>query len=143
MTDFVERQAEFSPDGAHVAYASDVSGRSEIYVRAYPGPGSVLQISNEGGEHPRWARDGSELFFVSGNGLMAVAIQLKPELHAGRPELLFEGAYDFENLGAIGNYDVFPDGERFVLMKSSMSSVEARTFHVVVNWPEVLLRRER
>ena len=76
-TPFNETNAQFSPDGRWIAYQSDESGRFEIYVQPFPGPGRKVQVSGEGGVQVRWRRDGRGLsYLASGNRLMAVPIQL-------------------------------------------------------------------
>jgi serine/threonine-protein kinase len=140
---FDQRHPMFSPDGRSVAYTSNESGRDEIYVRPYPGPGGMLQISNQGGAQPVWARDGRELFYRQGSNLMAVSIEAEPTFSAGRPRLLFEGDYDVGNIGgsdASSNYDVTADGERFVMVKRVEPESSLRQLNVVLNWFEELKR---
>ncbi|MGH9387992.1 MAG: hypothetical protein ACRD1Z_00125, partial [Vicinamibacteria bacterium] len=81
---------EFSPDGRFLAYASDASGRKEVYVRSLFGPGAVRQVSTSGGDQPAWSGDGRELFYREGARMMAVSIQTQPEFAPGSPKLLFE-----------------------------------------------------
>ena len=77
-TEFDESQGQFSPDGRWVAYASDESGRPEVYVQPFPGPGPKIQISTAGGIQPRWRRDGKELFYrVDVTGKM-MAVRSRP-----------------------------------------------------------------
>ena len=64
-TEFVELAPRFSPDGQWIAYSSNESGRREVYVRPFPGPGGKWQISTQGGVHPYWRRDGKEIFFLT------------------------------------------------------------------------------
>ena len=128
----------FSPDGQWIAYESNESGRHEIYVRPFPGPGGKWQVSTEGGVQPVWARDGKEIFFRSGDRMMAVDVETKPSLRFSKPKVLFEGRY----AGAAGwwgyaNYDVTPDGQRFVMIGNEEESVPAR-IRVILNWAEEL-----
>ena len=75
QTPFNERQGRFSPDGLWVAYNSNESGRDEVYVVPFPGPGGKWQVSTSGGSFPRWRRDGKEIFFLNGgNTVMAAAV---------------------------------------------------------------------
>src|ERR1700739_3608398 len=90
-TKFNEAAAQFSLDGNWVAYASDESGRNEIYVQPYPGPGGKWQISTVGGREPLWNRNSRELFYRNGNKVMAVEITTKPSFSPGTPKMLFEG----------------------------------------------------
>ena len=78
-TPYDERHPMFSPDGRWLAYTSNESGRDEVYVLSYPGPGGKRQISNQGGSQPLWARDGRELFYRNGNRFMAVSVETEPE----------------------------------------------------------------
>ena len=92
-TPFNEGAPRFSPDGRWLAYISDESGRYEIYVQPYPGPGGKWQISTEGGTEPVWNPNGRELFYRSGDKMMAVDIATQPSFAAGKPRMLFEGPY--------------------------------------------------
>jgi Tol biopolymer transport system component len=93
QTRFDEIQGQFSPDGRWLTYASNESGRYEIYVQTFPGAGGRWQISAAGGLQPRWRRDGQELFYVApDNRLMAAPIRVAPgtkALEAGAPVPLF------------------------------------------------------
>jgi len=140
-TKFNEAAAQFSPDGNWVAYASDESGRNEIYVQPYPGPGGKWQISTVGGREPLWNRNGRELFYRNGNKMMAVEIALKPSFSAGTPKMLFEGQYQSLPGMSTPNYDVSPDGQRFLMLRADQQDISARQINVVLNWFEELKRR--
>jgi Tol biopolymer transport system component len=134
-TPFDEIDAMFSPDGRWVAYVSNDTPRNEIYVVPYPGPGAKTQVSIDGGGYPVWNRNGRELFFRSGNKMMAVEVQTGATFRAGTPKVLFEGAYS-------NFYDVSPDGRRFLMLKSDAPrEAPPNELHVVVNWFEELRRR--
>ena len=140
-TRFNEASPRFSPDGRWLAYISDESGRYEIYVHAYPGPGGKWQISTEGGMEPMWNRNGRELFYRNGDKMMEVDIATQPGFAAGKPRMLFEGPYELPPI-PIANYDVSPDGQRFLMLKPSESVGAAPTqINVVLNWFEELKRR--
>jgi serine/threonine protein kinase/Tol biopolymer transport system component len=131
-TSATERQATFSPDGRWLAYASNESGRSEIYVEPVPGPGARWQISNNGGEQPRWGRSGREIFYRDGTALLSVPVTLQPAFQAAKPVELFDRQFD--RGGAVSGYDVSPDGQSFVMTRSEHANpTEVR---VVVGWPE-------
>ena len=138
-TQFNETAPEFSPDGRWLAYASDESGRYEIYVQPYPGPGGKWQISTDGGTEPRWAHSG-EIFYRSGGKMMAVETKLKPTFSADKPKMLFEGSY-LPTLQTMANYDVTPDGQRFLMVKASEQDASARQINVVLNWFEELKQK--
>jgi Tol biopolymer transport system component/tRNA A-37 threonylcarbamoyl transferase component Bud32 len=140
-TPFNETAPRFSPDGRWLAYISDESGRLEIYVQPYPGPGGKWQISTEGGMEPVWNPNGRELFYRNGNKMMAVDISTQSSFVAGKPRMLFEGPYVTPPV-PISNYDVSPDGQRFLMLKSIGSTEAAPTqINVVLNWFEELKRR--
>ena len=127
----------FSPDGRWLAYESTETGRSEIYVQPFPGPGGKWQISTEGGVRPIWARNGRELFYRNGGKLMVASITSDPAFNAGKPRLVFEGRYWHAGL----DYDIAPDGQRFVMIKESEEHGDATQIHVVLNWFEELKSR--
>ncbi|GAI98958.1 unnamed protein product, partial [marine sediment metagenome] len=84
-----QRHGIWSPDGHWIAYASDESGRWEVYVEQYPGSGVKTMISTEGGFQPVWSRDGKELFYRSGDKMIAASIETQPEFRVTRIEELF------------------------------------------------------
>ncbi|MGH9785611.1 MAG: TolB family protein, partial [Terriglobia bacterium] len=130
----------FSPDGRFLAYVSDESGRPEIYVQPFPGPGGKWQISTDGGTEPVWGHNG-ELFYWNGNRLMAVETKTQPTFSAGIPRLLFERAYEHVAIGT-ANYDATADGQRFVMVKATDQEAAAPTqINVVLNWFEELKRK--
>jgi Tol biopolymer transport system component/predicted Ser/Thr protein kinase len=141
QTRFDEASPRFSPDGRWLAYISNESGRNEIYVQPYPGPGGKWQISAEGGTEPVWNPNGRELFYRSGDKMMAVEITTQPSFSAGKPRMLFEGQYQ-PTPATAANYDVSPDGQRFLMLKPSEQAQAAQTqINVVLNWFEELKRR--
>jgi serine/threonine-protein kinase len=133
-TPFTEMFPAFSPDGRWIAYQSDESGRAEIYVQSFPGPGGKWQVSTEGGLRPKWSADGSELFFRSGNRMMAASISPGPAFAAGTPRVLFTGQY-------APPYDVAADG-RF-LMGRDEAPETAPHLSLILNWFEEVTARAR
>jgi Tol biopolymer transport system component/predicted Ser/Thr protein kinase len=129
-----ERQGSLSPDGKWMAYASNESGRSEIYVEPVPGPGGRWQLSTEGGEQPRWARTGREIFYRNGTRMMTVPVETQPAFRAAKPVQLFDAKFD--RGGAIGGYDVSPDGQTFLMTRSERPN--PTEIRVVIGWPELL-----
>ena len=126
-TRFTEAGGTFSSDGRWIAYASDESGRYEIYVRPYPGSGSAIRVSTNGGERASWSRDGRELFYRSGQKLMSVAVTLSPKFTAASPRLLFEGPYT--------SIDASPDGQRFLALEPVEAQIAPLThLNIVLNW---------
>jgi eukaryotic-like serine/threonine-protein kinase len=136
-----EGGAVFSPDGRWLAYQSDESGRDEVYVRPFPGSGGKWQISSEGGAEPVWARSGRELFYRNGDKMMAVVIETTPAFAAAKPTQLFEGHYEMGNYNFLQNYDVSPDGKRFLMVKAGEQAASAVQINVVLNWFEELKQK--
>jgi serine/threonine-protein kinase len=139
-TPSLETAPRFSPDGHFIAYASDESGRLEIYARPYPGPGGKWQISTEGGTEPVWNPKGRELFYRSGNKMMAVDIATQPTFSAGKPKMLFEGPY-VPTPRSFPDYDVSPDGQRFLMLKANEQAQVPAQINVVLNWFEELKQK--
>jgi serine/threonine protein kinase/Tol biopolymer transport system component len=139
QTRFDEAAPQFSPDGRWLAYTSNESGRYEVYVQPYPGPGGKWQISTEGGMEPVWNPNGRELFYRSGDKMMAVEITTQPGFVAGKPRMLFEGQYDSNIPRA--NYDVSPDGQRFLMIKTNKQESAPTQINVVLNWFEELKQK--
>ncbi len=132
----------FSPDGHWLAYVSDESGRNEVYVVPFPGPGGKWQISTEGGAEPVWAWNRKELFYRSGSRMMAVTVATQPAFVAAKRQLLFEGPYEPGFSGAgLPNYDITRDGQRFVMIQGTERPSLPTQITVVLNWSEELKAR--
>ena len=131
QTQFQEALGHFSPDGRWVAYQSNESGRFEIYVVPFPGPGGKWQITTASGLYPRWRRDGTELFYLAlDNTLMAAAVNGKgPSLEVGAVKSLFVAPV----AGIRSAYDVSADGQRF-LINTLPEQAASPPITVVVNW---------
>jgi dipeptidyl aminopeptidase/acylaminoacyl peptidase len=139
-TRFNETAPVFSPDGQRIAYASDESGRWEVYVQPFPGPGGRSQVSTHGGTEPLWNPAGRELFYRAGNRMMAVPVTLQPAFSADRPTALFEGPW-LPTSRTLRNYDVSLDGQRFLMLKAVDEDQGLQQIVVVQNWFEELKRR--
>ena len=145
QTEFTERNAEVSPDGNWLAYESNTSGQSEVYVRPFPDAGTGRSlVSTAGGRKPLWAPDGRELFYVDGSGrLLAVGVQTEPTFTASNPEVLLEGRYYLEATGR--NYDITPDGQRFLMISPPGANNDGATDPTVAvlvqNWFQELTER--
>jgi Tol biopolymer transport system component len=137
---------EFSPDGRLMAYASNESSASEIYVQPFPGPGAKIRISTSGGSEPLWAPNGRELLYRSFSAgrqqVFTVAIRSTSPLQADAPRLLFDVAPpQFDGTLPTRSWDVSPDGKRFLMLKLMPAPDKAvTTMHVVLNWSEELKR---
>jgi len=137
QTKFDERGATFSPDARWVAYTSNESGRYEVYIRPFPKSEGKWQISTNGGEEPRWARNGHELFYRDPNrNLMGVPIKTGPKFEAGLPKALFEiGERRFRGQTS---YVPSADGRRFLVPVDVENSNIAPPLTVIVNWTATL-----
>lgn len=144
-TAFEEQDAHFSPDGRWMAYQSNESGKSEVYVRPFPGPGGSQLVSTSGGTQPRWGRDGKELFYVTPDShLVSIPVTVAADGHtiAGAPVQLFavrlaSGSFVMTAGGAMrGQYVVAPDG-RF-LMNVAVDEAATPPISVVFNWDKLV-----
>ena len=142
QTPYQMRAATISPDGRWLAYASNDTNRFEVYLQAFPNLGARYQISTDGGGEPIWAKDGRELFYRSGDKMMAVTIGARgDQLEAGTPTLLFEGQFAVSTVsGGDAWYDVSPDGKRFLMLKNEETPSSSASIVVVQNWTTELKR---
>ncbi|MFN2633734.1 MAG: protein kinase [Thermoanaerobaculia bacterium] len=126
---------QFSPDGRWIAYASNESGKGEIYVAPFPGPGGNWRVSSAGGAQPRWRRDGSELFYVAPDGkLMTVSVKSGPTFEAEPARPLFQTRpREPSYAGDLFGYDVSADGQRF-LVNNEVAEANTPSLDVVLNW---------
>jgi eukaryotic-like serine/threonine-protein kinase len=138
-TRFSEAEAHLSPDGKWVAYTSDESGRSEVYVQSFPEPHEKVQMSTRGGVSPRWAPSGRELYFLSiERRLMAVQVALSDPIRVGSTTPLFDTAV---GLGE-NRYVPSRDGKRFLLNVGTAEG-SSSPLVVVLNWAEHLVTTQR
>ena len=141
---FKERSAgneAISPDGKWLAYESPESGRNEVYVRGFDSGTGKWQVSTDGGTEPVWDPSGGMLFYRNQDRMMAVDITTQPGFAAGKPRMLFEGQY-VPTPATLPNYDVSPDGQRFLMLKPVEHAEEAPTqINVVLNWLEELKQK--
>jgi Tol biopolymer transport system component len=132
LTPFVQTPANeasgvLSPNSKWLAYQSDESGRYEVYVTAFPGPGGKWQVSNGGGGSPSWSADGKQLYYTVGDKLMAVPIQNVESFQFGAPNTLPLHVNEFSSLGPVA------PGERFPALKA-LSGGESHPQEVILNW---------
>jgi Tol biopolymer transport system component len=128
QSSFNKTDAKFSPDGRWVAYTSDESGTSQIYVQSFPERTFGSQVSVAGGSQPRWRRDGKELFFLAADRkLMAVQVRTVPAFEAGVPVTLFELPNEDSH------YDVTADGQRFLITRG-LRELPPSPINVRLNW---------
>ena len=130
---FDEERAQFSPDGRFIAYDSDESGRRQVYVMSFPGPGGKQQVSIDGGEDLIWRRDGRELFFLSESKMMAADVKTNGssmEIANVRP--LFDAKVSFGPFSGFAHYDVTSDGKRFIVTATGEGT--STPMNLVINW---------
>ena len=131
-TPFAENDVEFSPDGKYVSFNSNASGRQEVYVQSYPGPGRTWQVSTAGGTDAHWRKDGKELYYRSiDQKLMAVDVQTGDTFQAGIPRVLFQAQP--ATGPASTKYRPDPKGEKFLFVATMGRDAQSPTT-VVLNW---------
>jgi Tol biopolymer transport system component len=137
-----EAHPTFSPDGRWLAYVSDESGRWEVYLRPYPGPGPVVQVSTEEGYEPLWSPGGREIYYRRHRGDQVMVVSFDPEEpspRVGKPQLLFEGSY----AGGVmygRRYDLASDGKRFLMVREAEPPPPPTQYNIVLNWHQELKR---
>lgn len=138
----IVQEARFSPNGKWIAYRSNETGRDEVYVRPYPGPGGKWQISTDGGAQPMWSPSGRELFYKSGDRLMVAEVKTEPTFDHQTPRVVFKHPLPESTPGDPSRYGVSPDGQRFLILApgGQETADEAPEIHVIVNWFRALER---
>jgi eukaryotic-like serine/threonine-protein kinase len=137
---YSEYDPHLSPDGRFLAYVSNESGREEVYVQTYPDRSDKWQVSNRGGNDPRWSADGREMFYLSpDNQMISVPIRMTPTFDPGEPKVLFD-SHLFSPGGQRMHYSVTGDGQTFILYRT-LSTRSLPTTTVVVNWLADVARR--
>jgi eukaryotic-like serine/threonine-protein kinase len=138
-TPFNELQAQVSPDGHWIAYASDESGEWNIYVQSFPVAGNKQVISTGGGTEPHWRKDGSELFYIGPDqAIMSVPTQLGSKLQVKSPTRLFRTLLPARRVIYLNWYTVSADGQRFLI--DSRESRGPDEINVIANWPRLVNR---
>ena len=132
--------ALISPDGRWLAYLSDESGRFEVYVTSFPAGQGKWQISTEGGTQVMWAPNGRELFWRNGDKVMAAGVEAHGTFVTTKPLLLFSAAY-MRHWQGTPDWDISPDGKRFLMIKVSDTESAPTQLNVVLNWFEELRNR--
>ena len=136
-TEFSEDSPAVSPNGRFIAFSSTESDRGEVYVSPFPNvTENRWQISRDGGLYPAWSRDGTELFFLAGDRMMRVPVELESRFSHGMPEQLFRAAI-YKELGR--HFSVHPDGQSFVAVEAA--DTRPTELVVVENWLDELEER--
>jgi eukaryotic-like serine/threonine-protein kinase len=141
-TEYGEMDPALSPDGRWLAYASNRTGRLEIWVQRYP-EGVAVRVSRDGGFEPHWSADGHEIFYLQGDAVMAVTVETADELSFSAPAKLFSGLYIMNEAPVPRSYDVAHDG-RFLMVEQpggAAASAPSPGIVVVQNWTQELERR--
>ena len=145
-TPFTEVHGQVSPNGKWLAYSSNETGVGEVYVQPFPQGRGKWQVSTNGGQFPRWRRDGRELFYMnqpSGGKMMAVDVKTAgATFEAGTPKGLFDSGYvNLTHNAPYHTYAVSPDGERFLIARPIGGNQTATApIAVVINWAAALQR---
>lgn len=137
---FNEEGPALSHDGRWLAYVSDESGHNEVYVTSFPKAQGKWKVSTDGGTEPLWSRDGTEIFYRVGNGMMAVRVATTPAFRTSPPQLLFAGEYD-QGENSRPAYDINADGSRFLMLKTAGTDSAPTGFEFVLHWFAEIKRR--
>jgi serine/threonine-protein kinase len=140
LSDDNEYFAALSPDGKWLAYVSDEQGRDGVFVRGFPGLEGKWHVSNEteGGREPVWAPDSAAIYYRDGATLVKVPVETEGGFSLGRAQSLFKDVYVPRSSSR--NYDIHPDGKRFLMIKESEEGLPMTELIVVENWFEELKR---
>jgi Tol biopolymer transport system component len=138
VSEFDELMPRVSPDGKWIAYASDESGIREVYVRGFPGPSGKVQVSLGGGSEPIWSPDGRRIYYRRVRDVMAASISTGSGFAVRDRVKMFEGPYATNPIHA--NFDVSPDGKRFLMINPARSDAEVIVVH---NWASEVRERLR
>ena len=139
ISPFDEWGPAFSPDGAWLAYTSDESGRPEVYVQPFPGPGAKWLVSTNGGREPVWSADGRAIYYRDEDTLMSVTVDTAPTFQVSASKRVLELPVASDAPGR--SFDVSPDGQRFAIVRSGSSASE--TLHLILNWTGGLVPQAR
>jgi len=133
-SDFIEDAGAFSPDGKWIAYSSNESGRDEVYIQSFPKPKQKYTVSTNGGSHPKWRKDGKELFYLSPDNILTAAdIKTEPILIIGTPKPLFKvSSIEYFNM-----YAAINNGNNFVVNRF-LTDITHKPLRVIVNWRSLL-----
>ncbi|MBL7960817.1 serine/threonine-protein kinase [bacterium] len=136
-----EYGGHISPNGRYIVYGSNESGGMEIYVRTFPDLNGKWQISTNGGARPFWSPDGKEVLYMNTTGkMMSVPVKSDPVFSMEKPRELFDVTQMYFPNNPLNNYDISPDGKRFIMVRNYAVSANVTYFNVIINWIEELRR---
>jgi Tol biopolymer transport system component len=133
---FNERSPALSPDGRWLAYTSDQSGQDEVYMRPFPGPGGLVQVSISGGTEPVWARSGRELFYRTGSSVAGAMLAFQPSARVVSRQILMPGG-SFSYNGNHAQFDVLSGDSSFVFVRTGGNAIQ---MVLMANWLDELRR---
>ena len=133
-----------SPDGRFITYGSNETGTLETFVSTFPKQEGKWQVSSASGLNPLWSPDGSELYYISSLAkMMAVSISPDSVFSSGAPRELFDVSQMFFPSTPLANYDISPDGKRFVMVRNTRERTSTQACNVILNWTDELRQRLR
>ena len=131
---YSELEPRISPDGRRIAYVTNRTGREEVYVRTIDGGSSEAQVSVNGGAEPAWSPDGRELFYRGPDYMMSATLTGAPSLVVTRRDSLFRDLGTYMRAPTATNYDVFPGGQEFVMLRPTSTGPTSSPLIVKMNW---------
>ena len=138
-----ESGGRVSPDGRYITYYTNETGTFEIFVRSFPELKGKWQISVNGGVDPKWSPDGKTIYYINPLGkMMGAPVRTQPSFASEEPRVMFDVTAMFFPNNPISNYDIAPDGKRFVMVRSGKNDAKMSSFNYIRNWPEVLKKGE-
>jgi len=141
-TDLFEFGGTISPNGKYLAYTTNETERFEVFINTYPDLKGKWQVSAEGGSGPTWSRDGRELFYDTPQyQMMSVTIRTDPVFSIGKSRELFDISRMFLPNRPIANWDVAPDGQRFIMVRNASFNPNITAFNIILNWTSELENR--
>ncbi|MFQ5652700.1 MAG: protein kinase, partial [bacterium] len=139
---FFGLSGNLTPDGRFLAYATRESGVGGVFVTSFPDLKGKWQISSAGGTYPIWSPDGKALYYVSPLAkMMAVSISTGPVFSTGKPRILFDISDIYLPNIVVPNFDISPDGMRFIMIRNMHEDGKKQAFNVILNWAEELQER--
>jgi serine/threonine protein kinase/Tol biopolymer transport system component len=135
-----QQGCSLSPDGKWIAYSSSAGGHHEVFVQSFPELRGKWQISKNGGSNPVWNRNGDALFYTRRQTLIKVETEIGNTFRAGRNSELFTGTYVTDAVLHRRMYDVFPSGDRFLMIREGTTSSDRAELKVILNWFDEIRR---